>query len=77
MGIKPCPKCGLPEPLNLTPDGIWYKPFTGDPIGIAYRCACGTNRTLNWADSTKMQRIEAFLADMAKDKENEMVGWGG
>jgi len=68
-----CPCCSRPEPLDIIPDGIWYEPLMNNPVGIAYRCACGTNRTLPWTSATTAQRIEAGLVQLSRDAENEIM----
>ena len=68
-----CPICLLPHPLNIVPDGIWYDP-AGVPVAISYRCTCGTNRSIPWADATHGQRIEAQLAQLTRDSKSEMKG---
>lgn len=71
--MTPCPRCGAPEPMNIVPDGIWYDPKTNAPLTIAYRCGCGTNRSRSWAEANHQERIDAHLAEMARDSKSEMM----
>jgi hypothetical protein len=68
-----CPRCSSPEPVAFTPDGIWYALDGITPRAIAYRCGCGTNRSRPWAAATHGQRIEAGLAQLARDGGNEIT----
>lgn len=69
-----CPCCSRPRPLNFVPDGIWYRPYTEIPTDIAYRCECGTNRSIPWAEATLSQRIEAGLVQASREYQSEMMG---
>jgi len=68
-----CPCCQSSRPLDPVIDGIWYRPFTDIPLDIAYRCECGSNRSIPWASATREQRRQAHLAELARDSGNEMM----
>ncbi len=68
-----CPCCQRPRPPNPVIDGIWFAPYTSAPTHIAYRCVCKTNRSIPWADASPAQRWQAYLAELARDGENEMM----
>lgn len=68
-----CPCCQRPRPLDPVIDGIWYRPFTDIPTDIAYRCVCGSNRSIPWADATREQRQQAYLAQLSRDAASETM----
>jgi len=46
---------------------------------ISFKCIppCKTNRAIRFEDATQELRRAAMLAELARDKESEMMGWGG
>jgi hypothetical protein len=70
-----CPVCGATRPVNPWITGIIYKPYTNDPLAIAYRCVppCTNNRNIPWASATRDQRQQAYLAQLSRDAANEMT----
>ena len=67
--------CGLPRPLDPPIIGIQY--LFDEPKLILWNCACGSTRAIRWPDATRAQRVEAFLADLARDKDNEIMAGRG
>jgi hypothetical protein len=67
-----CPCCASPRPLSPTIIGI-QRGLDEIPALILWNCPCGSTRATRWADATRAQRVEAFLADLARDEGNEMT----
>jgi hypothetical protein len=70
-----CPVCSAPPPANPWITGIIYKPYTNDPLAIAYRCVppCTNNRDIKWPDGSDAEREAAKLAQLSLDAANEMM----
>ncbi len=68
-----CPVCSRPRPLNLPIIGIQHG-LDDTPALILWNCPCGTTRAVKWAAASERQREAAFLAEMARDAGNEMMG---
>jgi len=57
-----CPVCRRSRPLNPWVTGIWYS-AKGEPVAVAYKCICGNNRNIPWAEATSEQRTRAYIAE--------------
>jgi hypothetical protein len=68
--------CGRPYPPSLPILGIQYDYYSA-PAVILFNCICNSTRGIRWADATEKQRVEARLAELSRDAESEMQGWGG
>jgi hypothetical protein len=73
--IPPCPCCArVVSEADVVPDGCY---IFGSRSLVSFKCPCGTNRAIRFEDATQELRRAAMLAELARDKESEMMGWGG
>ena len=72
----PCACCGTPQPISPEIIGI-QRDLKDEPALILWNCPCKTTRAIRWGDATRGQRVEAFMAEMARQGKNEMAVWGG
>ena len=73
--IPPCPCCArVVSEADVVPDGCY---IFGSRSLVSFKCPCGTNRAIRFEDATQELRRAAMLAELARDKESEMTGWGG
>jgi hypothetical protein len=55
----------------VVPDGCY---IFGSRSLVSFKCPCGTNRAIRFEDATQELRRAAMLAELARDKESEMMG---
>jgi len=67
-----CTCCNRPMPVNPAIIGI-QRGWDNEPALILWNCECQSTRAIPWAESTRAQRVEAFLADLARQGDNEMM----
>jgi hypothetical protein len=73
--IPACPCCArVVSEDDVVPDGCY---IFGSRSLVSFKCPCGTNRAIRFEDATQELRRAAMLAELARDKESEMTGWGG
>ena len=73
--IPPCPCCArVVSEADVVPDGCY---IFGSRSLVSFKCPCGTNRAIRFEDATQELRRAAMLAELARDKDSEMMGWGG
>ena len=76
MTIPPCPMCAkVDTESSITPDGTYS--LNSEVMLASWRCPCGTNRAIKFSMISPELRHAAMLAELARDKESEMMGWGG
>ena len=63
-----CPCCSRPRLINPPIIGIQY--LFDEPKLILFNCECRTTLAIPWAKSTRAQRVDAFLADLARQAKN-------
>ena len=72
MNIPPCPCCArVVSEADVVPDGCY---IFGSRSLVSFKCPCGTNRAIRFEDATQELRRAAMLAELARDKESEMMG---
>ena len=64
--------CGRPRPISPVILGIQYD-TNNAPALILFNCECKSTLAIPWASATRAQRVEAFLADLARDGKSEMT----
>jgi hypothetical protein len=60
--------------LSKRIDGIYRMDIHHPPLAVGWTCeVCHTSGATNWPDTTHQERIEAHLAELARQSGNEMM----